>query len=135
MARTYNPDTPRGVIAQRIHDAHPSWTVTAHPTAPDHLGRGGVYCAIYRTTITKATGQAALTHALTVDLYGASTLTPAAEDQLDDLLDDLLLTIARMPDTVWTTTERTTLEDAFHGWRTTLEVHSPDVYASAARKG
>ena len=29
---------------------------------------------------------------------------------------------------------RTALADTFHGWRVTLECHSPDVYASAARK-
>lgn len=131
---TFTTDTPRGVIAQRIADAHPSWKVEAHPNAPDHLGRGGVYVAVYRTTLAKAPQRAALTHSLTVDLYAAATLTPSAENVLDDRLDDVLLTIATMTDTIWTTAERTELADAFHGWRITLETHSPDVYASAARK-
>ena len=134
MSRTYNTDTPRGAIAQRLADERPSWHVVAHPDAPDHLGRGVVYAAVYRTTLAKATGAPALTHSVTVDLYGAASLTPAAEDALDDLLDDLLLTLAAMPDVVWTSAERTTLADAFHGWRVTLEMHSADVYASAARK-
>ncbi|MCZ4324760.1 hypothetical protein [Brachybacterium paraconglomeratum] len=129
----FNTDTPRGVIAQRIDDAHPSWRVDATPDAPDHLGRGGVFVAVYRTTIGKPAGAAALAHSVTVDLYGAATLSASAEDRLDDLLDDLLTTIAAMGDVVWTNAQRTTF-DSFHGWRITLDMHSADVYASAARK-
>lgn len=134
MSGPFNTDTPRGAIAQRIADAHTAWHVVAHPDAPEHLGRDKVYAAVYRTTIGRATGAPALTHSVTVDLYGAATLSPAAENTLDDLLDDLLTTLARMGDVVWTTAERTTLADVFHGWRVTLEMHSADVYASAARK-
>lgn len=132
MAR-FTTDTPRGVIAQRLADAHPSWHVEATPDTPDHLGRGRVFVAVYRTTVGKNTAAAALAHSVTIDLYGAATLSASAEDRLDDLLDDLLTTLAAMGDCVWTTAERTTF-DSFHGWRITLDMHSSDVYASAARK-
>lgn len=130
---TYNTATPRGAIAQQLATAHPTWTVVDRPTGPDHLsGRRRVYVAVYRTTIGKNLAGAALTHSVTVDLYAAETLTEAAEARLDDRLDELLTTIAGMPNVIWTTAERTEF-DGFHGWRITLEAHSADVYAQAAR--
>lgn len=128
----FDTTTPRGAIAARIQAAHPAWTVVARPDGPDHLARGRTYVACYRTTLTKANGAPALTHSVTLDLYAAATLTDAAEATLDDRLDELLTTVAAMNDLVWQDATRTSF-DSFHGWRITLAMHSPDVYAQAAR--
>ena len=129
----FNPDTPRGALAQRIATEHPTWRVTDYPTGPDQLGRGQVYAAVYRRTIAKHTQGQALEHEVVIDLYVAQALTSAAEDEGDDRLDDLLITLAAMDDVTWSTAERHTF-DALQGWRVTCTVYSTDVYAAAARR-
>lgn len=131
--RPFNTDTPRGAVADRIATEHPAWTVEDYPTAPDHLGRAQVYVAVYRTTVSKATGAPALQHDVTVDLYVAPALTAAAEATADDRLDDLLLTLQAMPGITWTTAERRDF-DSLQGWRITAQCHSSNVYADAARR-
>lgn len=134
MPATFDTDTPRGVIAQRISDEHKTWRVVDYPDGPENLGRGAVYVAVYRTTVSKPAGSPqALEHAVTVDLYGAPQLAPRTEGVLDDLLDDLLLTVAAMRDVTWTTAERHAF-DTMQGWRITLTLASSNIYAAGARR-
>lgn len=132
MSPTYTTDTPRGPIAQAIHDAHPDWHVVDYPDDPDHLARGRVFAAVYRSAVAKDAATVSLSHSLTVDLYVSPRLAPEAEAVLDDRLDDLLLVIAGLPSVTWERAERTAF-DAFHGWRVTLTAHSADVYSQHVR--
>lgn len=121
--------TPRETFAAQLQRDHPDFKVLAYPYTPANVEDGKPVVSVWRTDIAPGQNRLALTHSLQVNAYGARTVTAAAEDEMDNLIDAVLLTVAGMTGWTFTTATRTTwLEGKLSGWEITLKAESPNVY-------
>lgn len=118
--------TPRQTVAAQLTTDHPAHKVYAFPYAPKEI-RENVIC-VWRTDMgPHPASPNLLRHNLTIHAYGKATLEERAEAELDDLLDDVMLSLQRTGVTV-TGAERTVFADAFQGWTIKADFDSPNVY-------
>ena len=121
--------TPRTTIADQLRADHPDHKVYAYPYAPSEV-RANVI-AVWRTDVNPHPNSANyLRHSLTINAYGAATLEERAEAELDDLLDDILLSLQRVDGVTFTSAERTVYAESFQGWTVKATADSPNVYKS-----
>ncbi len=126
--------TPRQQVAEQIAADNPTWVVLPYPSIPGQVARGKPVCSIWRSELAPAVPRQGLTHALTVNLYGPTT-GKAAEDELDDYLDALLLSVERLPGFKFERATRQQFQnDTLSGWQLELTATSENVYRALILK-
>lgn len=121
-----NNETVRAQIAAQIKADNPGYGVVAYGVvAPDNLGAGKVRVSVFRKSLDIGTNR--LTHNMIIQVVAAGT-TLAAEDNLDAVLDQVILSLGRMPGVIVTSADRVVHGDTFIGYDITAEAVSTDVY-------
>lgn len=124
----------REKIADQIKSDNSAFIVKAFPASPpDNLGAGKVLVTVYRSALNP--DKTNLTHDLEiVVITGAATITLASEDALDSALDQILLSLERVPGVLWTSASREVFEEKFQGYKVAVQTHSPNVYKNLVRE-
>lgn len=118
--------TPRTLLAEQFTADH-GHKVYPYPYSPSEV-RAPVI-AVWRTDVDPhPSSPGLLRHTLTVNAYVGKALGEEAEDALDDLLDDVLLSLQRVEGVTVTKSERTVFKDVFQGWDITCYADSANVY-------
>lgn len=124
-------DTPRQQLAEQFRADHPAWLVSDFPDVPKQIAKGRPVVSVWRSELVPASNRTNLAHEITINGYGAKTVGAGAEDELDDLLDDLLLSLERFPGFILTRAARQSFaNDSIAGWQITGTVLSANVYRS-----
>lgn len=119
-------ESVRSQIAAQIKADNPGYGVVAFgAAAPENLGARKVRVSVFRKSLDIGTNR--LTHNMTIEVITAG-FSEAAEDGLDAVLDQVILSLGRMPGVVVTSAERATFDDKFLGYQITAEAVSTDVY-------
>jgi hypothetical protein len=119
--------TPRQILAEQFTTDHPAHKVYAFPYAPTEI-RANVI-AVWRTDLSphpEAAGK--LRHALVINAYAGATIEERAEAELDDLLDDVMLSLQRIEGVTFDSAERAVFADQFQGWTVKCHADSANVY-------
>lgn len=124
-------DTPRQQLAAQIAADNPEWIVKDYPDEPSQVRKGKPVVSIWRASIVPAARQH-LDHELTLHVYGSKVQDAAAENELDNILDGILLSIERYEGARFMRAERRNLvNDSFAGFVITVNTYSPNVYRAA----
>lgn len=120
--------TPRQTIADQFITDYPTkYAVYPWMYSPTSDLRQPAI-AVYRTEVA---GGDQLSHSVTIDAYGKKSMGEAVEDELDDVLDDIMLSLQRLDRVHDITAKRSVFKDSFQGWAITCTVSSGNVYKSA----
>lgn len=87
---------------------------------PDNLI--GVQVAVFRTELTHTANT--LTHECRIELMIGKT----DEGLLDEVLDNVLLSLQRIQGLTWSSASRTVFDDKYHGYQITLTANSSNIY-------
>jgi hypothetical protein len=124
-------DTPRQQLAAQIQADNPEWIVRDYPSEPKQVRKGKPYVSIWRASIVPAARQH-LDHELTLHVYGSKVEDAAAENELDNILDGVLLSIERYEGARFIRADRRNLvNETFAGFVITVNTYSPNVYRAA----
>lgn len=130
-------DTPRQQLAAQIAADHSSpdgktgWIVKDYPAEPKQVQAGRPFVSVWRGEILPAARQH-LDHELTIHVYGSKVLDAAAENELDEILDGIMLSIERYKGCLFTRASRRNFEnEAFAGFEIAVNVYSSNVYRAA----
>jgi hypothetical protein len=121
--------TPRQTIADQLIQDYPTkYAVYPYLYAPaTNISQPSI--AVYRTAVEESgTG---LSHPVTIDAYGQKTMGEKVEDELDEMLDDIMLSLQRLERVYEIKATRTVFKDTYQGWSITCSVSSGNVYKSA----
>lgn len=124
-------DTPRQQLAAQIKADHSDWIVKDYPDEPSQVRKGKPFVSVWRASIVPAVRQH-LDHELTLHVYGSKVQDAAAENELDNILDGILLSIERYEGARFVRAERQNfVNDTFAGFVVTVNTYSPNVYRAA----
>lgn len=127
--------TPRQTLAAKLAEDNPSCKVLPYPFTPSNVEAGKPVISVWRGELNPGTARFTLTHSLQINAYGSRTKGAEAEDEMDDLLDGVLLTVARLEGWKFTNCKRATFnEGALSGWEITLTAESANVYRETVQK-
>jgi hypothetical protein len=118
--------TPRKQVAAAIAADNPGLDVIDYPWAPTELRKPLV--VVWREGI--AQGAGTLEQTLEIRAYAVGAATAKAEDALDDLLDEVLLSLRRLDVVTLGKAERKVLADVFQGWEISCTWTAQDYYKS-----
>lgn len=123
-------ETPRQFLADHFREQHPGWDVRDWPAAPQRLGKGDVMLSIWRSDLRPSQTVLGLEHELTIHVYGPkATYSAETEAELDDLIDEVLLTVERFPGAHFNSAARRNFEDdAFTGFEVMVTMISGNHY-------
>ena len=123
--------TPRETIAAQIATDHPLWLVWPYPDVPKNVAKDRPVVSVWRGTVAPGESRQTLRHDLTLNVYGAKRIADGVEDELDDLLDGVMLSLERVDGFRFTQAERQSFaNDTIAGWQITGSVASANVYRS-----
>ena len=118
--------TPRQTVADQLAADHAGHKVYAYPYAPTEV-RANVI-AVWRTDLAPhPTTPNLLRHSLTIQAYAGASVEERAEAALDDLLDDIMLSLQRLG-VEFTSAERAVFAESFQGWTVKCAFDSENVY-------
>lgn len=127
--------TPRQILAEQIQADNPKFRVFAYGHRPANVNKGRPVVTVIRTEMGPGERVLALDHTLQVVIIGAGTDPETAENELDDVLDAVCLSIERLRDWRVTSSKRASLfEDAFTGWVIDVTCTSKNVYREIVQK-
>ena len=123
-------ETPREYLAEQFKADHPEWDVRPYPAEPKQLGKGKYMLSIWRSDLAPTPGVLGLNHELTVNVYGPkATFSAETEAELDDLIDEVLLSIERLSGANFTSAKRTNFaDDSFTGFEVNVTMISGNHY-------
>lgn len=116
----------RQVLADQIKADNPALVVCPWVHMPEQVTSGHPVVAVYRERISRLA--TALEHHVKLDVFAALTDGPEAEDEAEDALDLVLLSLQRVPGCTWQEVQRVTFGGSFAGYTITASMHSADVY-------
>lgn len=118
----------RQVLADQIKSDNPDLVVCPWVHMPEQVTPGHPVVAVYRERISRLS--TALEHHVKLDVFVSLTDGPAAEDEAEDALDLVLLSLQRVQGCTWQEVQRVTFDGSFAGYTITAAMHSIDVYKS-----
>jgi hypothetical protein len=125
--------THRQIIADRIKADNPDFIVKAFAaSAPTALGKGKAQVAVWRESIKP--NQNSLESSMTVQILCNSGDSPSFEEDLEGVLDQVILSIERIPGVLWTEAVKGIYDEKYFGYQLTVTLHSPNVYKSIVRQ-
>lgn len=114
----------REMIGTQISTDNPTYFVkTELASAPDNLS--GTRVHVFRSGLSKSASS--LTHECTVEVM----IGKLNEDELDDALDNILLSLQRIEGLDWSAVNRRIFDEKYHGYEITCSANSANVYRSA----
>jgi len=130
-----NTDTPRGQLAAQINADNPGWQVDPFPRVPERVTKGKPVVSVWRSDTRPGASTTTITHVITIHLYAAKGVTEAGENELDEYLDALMLSIERAKGYTNTTSQRATFaDDTLSGLIITTECQSSNVWRETIQK-
>lgn len=130
-----NTDTPRGQLAAQIKADNPDWQVEPFPRVPANVSKGKLVVSVWRSDTRPGSNTTITTHVITIQLYAAKGMTEAGEDDLDNYLDALMLSIERKGGYTNTVSQRATFaDDTLSGLIITTECQSSNVWRETILK-
>jgi hypothetical protein len=117
--------TPRKQIAAAIAADNAGLDVVDYPWEPAELRKPLV--VVWREDIAQAT-DATLAQSIEIRAYGVGTTSGKAEDELDDLLDAVLLSLRRLDTVALVKAQRRILANVFQGWEISCTWTAQDYY-------
>lgn len=127
--------TPRTQLAEQIQTDNPAFRVLDYGHRPANVNPGKPVVTVIRTEMGPGERVLALDHTLQVLAIGSKTDPEAAEDELDDLLDAVCLSVERLKNWRITSCKRASLfEDTFTGWVIDVTCTSENVYRDIVTK-
>ena len=125
--------TPRQQLAAAFQADQPGWLVSDFPDVPANVSRNRPVLSVWRGEVVPATLRTNLGHSITINAYGAKRAGAGAEDELDEILDAVMLTLERFPGWVFDRAARQSFaNDTIAGWQITGSVYSPNHYRAIA---
>jgi hypothetical protein len=123
-------ETPRQYLADQFRADQPGWDVRDWPAEPQRLGKGEYMVSIWRSDLRPTPGVLGIEHELTVHVYGPkATYSAATETELDELIDQVLLSVERLEGAHWTSAKRQNFsEDTFTGFEVLVTMISGNHY-------
>jgi len=124
--------THRQIIADQIKADNPQFAVVAFPnSAPTTVRTGSAYVSVFRESIKP--NQNSLESSLKVQVICNAGTTIASEDDLDAALDQVILSIERIPGVLWTEATRAVFDEKYFGYELAVTLSSPNVYKNIVR--
>lgn len=119
----------RQTIANQIKSDNPTYKVKAEiASLPDNLN--GCEVRVFRTLLTPTA--LTLTHECNIEVL----IGKPNEDDLDEALDEVLLSLQRIPGITWSNASRKIFDDKYHGYEITVSATSANIYKTLiASKG
>lgn len=120
--------TPRQRVAEQIAADNPKWVVLPYAHVPAQVAKSRPVCAVWRSDVDPAVSRQGLTHAVSVNVYASAT-GERGEDELDDSLDAVMLSIERLEGFKFERASRQMFSnDTLAGWHIELSQLSENVY-------
>lgn len=120
--------TAREIVKNAILAEAPTYKVVAAASqAPDNLGKGNVFVAVWRESL-EAESEINLRHNLTIQVMTPTTYAEVAENEADAALDKVLLALTRTSGVYWTTAERAVFNETFIGYEIRAYVNTTEHY-------
>lgn len=122
--------TPRQQLAEQIAQDNASFDVRPYPFTPKNVNEGKPVVSVWRDAVNPSgESRTVLAHELTAQAYGSRTAGERAEDELDDILDAVALSVERLNGFKLTSATRATFNnDTISGWLLKLDCTSANVY-------
>lgn len=121
--------TPRQTVAAQIQQDNPEWKVFDYPFTPSNVQVGKPVVSVWRSGLDPGANTHHLSHSVQIFAYGARAVSSKAEDEMDDLLDGVLLSIERLGGWRFTTAKRGLFfDDTLAGWLIEATAESTNVY-------
>ena len=125
--------TVRENIAEKISTDNAGYIVKAFPTSPpDNLAGSKVFVNVYRETLTNTPQTASVAQQIKITVLTSTSGTDTAENELEDALYNVLVSIASLNYVQWTTAERSTFYEKYIGYEISLESHTENIYKPSA---
>lgn len=126
--------TPRQHVAAQIAADNPKWVVMPYATVPAQVARNRPVCSVWRSTVEPAEPRSGLTHGVTVQVYASAT-GERGEDELDDCLDAVMLSLERLGGLKFERAAREMYNnETVAGWHIECSQLSENVYRSTILK-
>lgn len=123
--------TIRGLIAEQIKADNAAYIVHNFPTsAPDNLVTGKVYVNVYRERLINEPATATVGQDLKCIVIVAKAGTEIAEDELENALYEVLVSINSVANVDWTDAERAIISEKYIGYEITLQAHTKNIFKS-----
>jgi hypothetical protein len=127
--------TPRQQLAAQVAADNSEWIVKPYPFEPKQVRAGKPVVSIWRGEISPASSRTMITHELTLHVYGSKVADEGAENELDNILDQIMLSIERYKGCAWSSAKRRNfVNDTFAGFEITATVTSANVYRSTIKE-
>lgn len=121
--------TPRQILADQIQADNKEYRVVNYPYTPANVQLEHPVVSVFRDGVDPGDTVMMLAHTVQVYAYGARLTGAEAEDDLDDVLDAVWLSVERLPGWKVTGAKRTLFNnDTVAGWMITVTAQSPNVY-------
>ena len=117
----------RSDVAALITTALPEFRVLPFSKNLDNIRPGQPVVMVTRNSFAPHPESAhVLTHHLDVLVFVGTTDGELAEDDADYAVEDVLTVIEAAENLLWTNAERSTLQEAYAGYKISLAVHTPN---------
>lgn len=130
--------TVREQIAEQIRADNPTFIVDAFPTSlPENMAAKGLkktYVQVFRESLEPTNNGTSLLHSLKVTVFVAKQHTEIAENDLDEALDLVLLSLERLAGIVYTSAIRDVLQDKYNVYEISVSCTSQNVYKNIVRE-
>ena len=121
--------TPRQVLAAQLEADNPDWKVFPFQYKPGNVVLGRPVVTVFRAEVVPNGKPQWLDHKLTVFAFGARTEGEKAEDEMDNILDAVCLSIERLSGYTLDSAKRAVFyNDTMSGWHIEVSMTSPNVY-------
>lgn len=118
-------------VTAQIKADNPSFLVHPFPlSAPENIPAGKVWVNVYRERFEVADNNSQITHFLKVLIVTPKRGTAAAEDELDNAIDAVMLSLEKMRDVYWQEAQRTIVGEKWDGYEVSLQAIRPQIYKS-----
>ncbi|MFF2842702.1 hypothetical protein [Paenarthrobacter sp. NPDC057981] len=118
--------TVRETIAEQIKADSPEYVVKAFSAAKPEINKPTVF--VWRENLTNSPQTASVTHDLRVALMVPGPQTEAKENELEDLLHAVLVSINSLTFTQWDNCDRATFFDNWIGYEITVIANTDNIY-------
>lgn len=121
--------TPRQIVAEQLAADQPDWNVLPYAFQPSNVELGHPVVTVFRSEVEPGSTVMVLDHKVTIFAFGSGTKGDKAEDEMDDILDGVLLSLERIGGfTVQSAKRGDFYNQTLSGWHIETTMTSTNVY-------